>query len=267
MPIGAFGRAAGLSLKALRLYDRAGVLPAAHTDPDSGYRYYGLDQVARGRQIRLMRAMDMPLALIRQVLAVGSPQAQHLIRGYQKSAEARLTQVQRTTHALLCSWEEKTTMAFDVEVREFPATQVVSITRKVKIKDLGGHITGGLGTLAAFVEAQGGEITGAPFGLYHGPVNQEDDGPVEVCFPVRGAFTAEGEIVVKAVPPQKAAVVTVRGEQCRFPDILKAYDAAHDWVTSHGYEPDGTSREVWIGPDEGGPMEVAWPFRDGARGE
>ncbi len=261
MPIGAFGRAAGLSLKALRLYDRAGILLAAYTDPDSGYRYYGAEQVTSGRQIRLMRAVDMPLALIRQILTSRPQEAQRLIRGYQRSAAAHLTQVQRTTQALLCSWDKETTMTFEVETRDYPAAQVVSVTRKVKIGELGGFIGGSLEALSAWVKAQGGEVAGAPFGLYHGPVGHDDDGPVEVCFPVRGAFTAEGEIVVKAVPAQRAAVVTVQGEECRFPAILKAYDAAHDWVTGNGYEPDGASREVWIGPDEHGPIEVAWPFR------
>lgn len=261
MPIGAFARAAGLSLKALRLYDRAGILTAAYTDPDSGYRYYGPEQVAGARQIRLMRAVDMPLALIRQILTAQPPEAQRLIRSYQRSATAHLTQVQRTTQALLCSWDKETAMTFEVETRDYPAAQVVSVTRKVKIGELNGFIGGSLETLTAFVTAQGGEVTGAPFGLYHGPVNHEDNGPVEICLPVRGPFTAEGEIVVKAVPAQRAAVVTVQGEECRFPAILKAYDAAHDWITGRGYEPEGAVREVWVGPDEQGPFEIAWPFR------
>jgi DNA-binding transcriptional MerR regulator len=44
MTIGAFAERTRLSPKALRLYDRLGLLPPARTDPDSGYRFYSEDQ-------------------------------------------------------------------------------------------------------------------------------------------------------------------------------------------------------------------------------
>jgi len=36
-----------LSVKALRLYDENGLLPPAHVDPSSGYRYYDFGQANR----------------------------------------------------------------------------------------------------------------------------------------------------------------------------------------------------------------------------
>jgi hypothetical protein len=48
MTIGAFAERTRLSPKALRLYDRLGLLPPVRTDPVSGYRFYGEDQVAPG---------------------------------------------------------------------------------------------------------------------------------------------------------------------------------------------------------------------------
>lgn len=43
LSIGAFARRARLSHKALRLYDRHGLLPPDHVDPVTGYRYYRPD--------------------------------------------------------------------------------------------------------------------------------------------------------------------------------------------------------------------------------
>lgn len=40
LSIGAFARRARLSHKALRLYDRHGLLPPDHVDAVTGYRYY-----------------------------------------------------------------------------------------------------------------------------------------------------------------------------------------------------------------------------------
>jgi protein phosphatase len=51
MTIGEFAGRTRLSPKALRLYDRLGLLPPVRTDPASGYRFYGEDQVDRARLI------------------------------------------------------------------------------------------------------------------------------------------------------------------------------------------------------------------------
>ena len=70
--IGSFATATRLSLKALRLYNQLGLLMPRYVDPETGYRYYHADQLDHGRLIRMLRAMEMPLAAIRQVLAATS---------------------------------------------------------------------------------------------------------------------------------------------------------------------------------------------------
>lgn len=263
LPIGGFAQASGLSLKALRLYDQLGILPAAHTDPDSGYRYYRPDQVPTARLIRLMRSMEMPLSQIGDVLREPA-EAQAVILSFCRDREQALVRVRAAAGELLHILAEGNTMAFEVQTREMPAVQVVSITRRVTVEALGQQIGGSLLTLSGFVQTQGGTLCGAPFGIYHGPVNHTDDGPVEVCFPVRGSFQPEGDIAVKELPPAQAAVVRVTGEQCEFPALTGVYDAAHDWITAHGFTPAGPPHEIWNGPDEKGMMEIAWPFTSGA---
>jgi DNA-binding transcriptional MerR regulator len=260
LAIGAFADAAGLSLKALRLYDQLGILPAAYTDPDSGYRYYRPDQVPAARLIRLMRSVDMPLPQVRAVLTQRPEAAGMVVREFRMAREQHLVRVRAATGELLRFLKEEIAMTFEVQMREMPATQVVSITKRVKVDVLSQYIQGSLLTLSGLVEAQGGTLTGAPFGIYHGPVNHTDDGPLEVCFPARGTFMAAGDMVVKELSEERVATVRVMGEQCQFPEIIGAYDAAHDWITANGHQPDGPPREVWNGPDENGMMEIAWPF-------
>ena len=65
LSIGRFAEASRLSLKALRLYDRAGLLQPYHVDPHSGYRFYHLKQLERARLILLLRQIDMPLVTIK----------------------------------------------------------------------------------------------------------------------------------------------------------------------------------------------------------
>ena len=262
LSIGAFAHAAGLSLKALRLYDRLGVLPAAYTDPDSGYRYYRPDQLPAARLIRLMRSVDMPLTQVRAVLTQNPDAVAIVVREYQRTREKHLALVHAAAIELLRHLNKEMTMTFSVETTELPAMQVVSITHNVKVDALGAFITDSLLRLVELAKVQGGILCGTPFGIYHGPVNQTDDGPLEVCFPVSGPVQGTADISLKHLSEGAGAMVSVTGEQCRFPEILGAYDAAHDWIAAQGFKPAGPPREVWSGPDAHGLMRIVWPYTE-----
>jgi len=60
--IGELARASGLTVSALRFYDRAGVLVPAFVDPVTGYRWYRADQVRAARLIGALRRVGMPVA-------------------------------------------------------------------------------------------------------------------------------------------------------------------------------------------------------------
>src|SRR3982751_3716687 len=68
--IGEMARETGLTVSALRFYDRAGVLVPAVVDPNTGYRRYAARQVAPARMVAGLRRVGMPLAEIARVLAV-----------------------------------------------------------------------------------------------------------------------------------------------------------------------------------------------------
>ncbi|WP_036376598.1 MerR family transcriptional regulator [Micromonospora sp. ATCC 39149] len=62
--IGELARASGLTISALRFYDRSGVLAPALVDPVTGYRWYADDQVVPARLVAGLRRVGMPLAEI-----------------------------------------------------------------------------------------------------------------------------------------------------------------------------------------------------------
>ncbi|PWU61363.1 MerR family transcriptional regulator [Micromonospora globispora] len=66
--IGELARASGLTVSALRFYDRSGVLAPALVDPVTGYRWYADDQVAPARLVAGLRRVGMPLAEIAAAL-------------------------------------------------------------------------------------------------------------------------------------------------------------------------------------------------------
>ncbi|WP_091672966.1 DNA polymerase III subunit beta family protein [Micromonospora auratinigra] len=66
--IGELARASGLTVSALRFYDRSGVLVPVLVDPATGYRWYADDQVAPARLVAGLRRVGMPLAGIADAL-------------------------------------------------------------------------------------------------------------------------------------------------------------------------------------------------------
>lgn len=68
LPIGKMAALNRISVSTLRLYDEKGLLRPCYTDPETGYRYYHIDQNARLDMIIYMKELGMSLAEIAQVL-------------------------------------------------------------------------------------------------------------------------------------------------------------------------------------------------------
>src|SRR5256885_16131058 len=86
LSISVFGRRSRLSLKALRLYDRLGLLPPARVDEHSGYRWYRESQLVTARLVARLRRLDMPLAEGQEGVSAPGPQAAPLGHGYRPAA-------------------------------------------------------------------------------------------------------------------------------------------------------------------------------------
>jgi len=266
LSIGAFASMTRLSIKALRLYDQLGILQPRHVDPQSGYRYYEPDQLPGARMIRVMREMDMPLATIRQVLAAldhSSTEAEALVNEYVQMREKQFEQIrQQVQHFIQLLNQEKVPMSFEVNVKKIPTLRVLSITYHVKVDKLNATLHKALDLLFGMVAEQNEEPAGDPFGIYHGTVNEQDDGPVEVCLPVSATVKPKGEVQVKQLQGGDAACAMMLGPQCDFPAILGGYDATVDWIQKNGYQTAEPPREVWYNEQgSDAKMEVVWLFR------
>lgn len=91
LTIGELARRSGLSIKALRLYGRSGLLAPHAVDPFTGYRTYRIDQVERARLIAALRGIGMGLEHVRRVCdAEGDVSAAQEIRAWwlQERADA-----------------------------------------------------------------------------------------------------------------------------------------------------------------------------------
>ncbi|HNB52234.1 MAG TPA: MerR family transcriptional regulator, partial [Anaerolineales bacterium] len=208
LSIGAFANLSRLSIKALRLYDQLDLLQPRHVDRQSGYRYYDMDQLPRARMIRNLREMDMPLATIRQVLAAlgASPElAEVLVQDYLDMREKQMAQIRGQVQHFISSLQKENPMTYEVTVKTIPQQQVLSQTHRIKVDKLDTTIRESLDALYALAREQNASPIEAPFGIFHGAINTQEDGPIEICLPVNGQVTPKGNTVVKELAGGKAA--------------------------------------------------------------
>ncbi|MEV5428500.1 MerR family transcriptional regulator [Streptomyces sp. NPDC052701] len=275
LTIGAFAARARLSPKALRLYDRLGLLAPAHVDGSSGYRYYRAGQVGRARLVALLRQLDMPLARVAEVVAADGAEAARLLDAYWADVEARVAG-QRTLAAYLrgrlSGRSSEMYGGFVVETVEVPEQVLVTEVRHTLVEELPAWIGASLGRLEEAARVCGG-LAGAPFVAYHAEVSPESDGPAEACVPVadeaaarawaqrRGRARGTG---VRVEPARRLAYTRITKAQVAHPQILAAFEAVEAWMAERGLTAAGPCREVyfadWDAAGPGDPVcDVAFP--------
>ncbi len=248
LSIGAFSRATRLSQKALRLYDTQNILRPAYTDAQTGYRYYKAVQIGQAKLIAELRRLNVPLALVRKLLTLPSPEAADVFEWWWKTVENRVQEQKPLAQSVakrLCAPLEEPSMnepVPPVTTKTVPPQLIVSITRRVFVTELEHHLTDSYARLQAFIASQAGaEPDGEAF--YHGPVNNEDQSPVEVCLPVRGAVLPSGDIVAREIPGGNRAVIVGPPPFTDFPRVLELYDAVAEWVMKNGHTMNGSPLE------------------------
>ncbi len=121
LSIGRLGRASGLSVKAIRHYERMGLLAPDEVDPSTGYRRYVASQVETARTIRRLRELNVPLARIRAILDAADPAAtRRELEEHLAQMESESWRLQRIVHRLRRTLddteeEKEQEMANDIE--------------------------------------------------------------------------------------------------------------------------------------------------------
>jgi DNA-binding transcriptional MerR regulator len=227
LSIGEFARRARLTPKALRIYDSNGLLKPRDKDPGSGYRHYGADQLSAGRLIALLRGADLSLAAIESVLsaqaASGAEAAcarlELLLAELQRDHEARRLVIRHVQSIL----REESDPMFEIQIREVPARRLMSIQRRLHGDQTNAFVQEVKGLFGAHL---GDTEPVGPFSLiFHGPVNDQADGPLEAVLGVPEEIQPTDQIGIRVEPAHAEAYTTITKRQWDYPAILAAYDA------------------------------------------
>lgn len=258
LTIGAFAARARLSAKALRLYDRLGLLAPAHVDEATGYRYYRAGQVERARLVAMLRQLDMPLARIAEVVGAGDgPTAAELLGTYWADVEARVAGQRTLAEYLrgrLSGRSSEMYQRFTIETVDVPEQVVITEKRHTLADELPAWIGASLGRLMAAARECGG-VSGVPYVAYHAEVSMESDGPAEACVPVADEAAARAwaerhgrawETAVRVEPARRLAYTRITKAQVAHPQILAAFEAVEEWMAAEGLTATGPCRELYF---------------------
>ncbi len=263
--VGRFATMTHLSVKTLRHYHQVGLLEPAEVDPDTGYRYYTLEQLATAQLIRRLRDLRMPVADVGAVLVAGSPSERDtLIAAHIDHLETELTKTQaavKSLRALLDSAPGQHAVHRRAE-SSFPVLAITEDT--VDPAHIDTWWRDALHELRTAADDHAMQVTGPAGGLYDECLFQREPGEATVFIPVT-APRELGRIQPLVIPAAEVAVTTHHGS----PDDgdlaysqLGSYIAEHElavgWQLREYYHRDHSHTDdstQWR-------TEIAWPIID-----
>jgi DNA-binding transcriptional MerR regulator len=228
--VGRFATMTHLSVKTLRYYHQVGLLEPAEVDPDTGYRYYALEQLPTAQLIRRLRDLRMPVADVRAVLVARSTAERDiLIAAHIDHLEAELAQTRAAVTSLRALLESEPGQ-HPVHRRAESSFGVLAITEDgLGPSDFETWWRDALHDLRAAADDHGMRVTGPAGGLYDDCLFRYEPGQATVFIPV--ATPRElGRIKPLVIPAAEVAVTTFHGAQA---DMDLAYAHLGSYLAEH----------------------------------
>lgn len=268
--IGRFAALSRLSLKALRIYDENGLLPAARVDPHSGYRYYTPEQLDRAVLIAALRRLGTPLSVIRDVLDAESSDGLAIFHEWWVS-EQREYQNRRGLALYVTARLSHQGEPMEISTRVVPERKLAFIGKELFQPELDKFIMHSFTTIFDHLVSLGLRTNGTTpdeptYVIFHGPVTPDQSSLVEACVPFDGSAEPTADVAIRLEPKHEEAFTPLTKREYQFPQILHAYDAVAQWVQKNGQMiATMPSREVYITevPDadlDDHVVDVAFPY-------
>jgi DNA-binding transcriptional MerR regulator/effector-binding domain-containing protein len=228
--VGRFATMTHLSVKTLRHYHGVGLLEPAEVDPDTGYRYYTLEQLPTAQLIRRLRDLRMPIADVRAVLVAHSTaERDTLIAAHIDHLETELANTQAAVKSLRALLDS-TPGQHPIRRRAESSFPVLAITEDtVDPADIETWWRDALHELRAAADNHAMQVTGPAGGLYDECLFQREPGEATVFIPVTTPREL-GRIKPLVIPAAEVAVTMHHGSPA---DGDLAYAQLGSYIAEH----------------------------------
>jgi DNA-binding transcriptional MerR regulator len=260
--IGDFSRMTHVSVTALRHYHEVGLLRPAEIDPDSGYRFYGPEQVKIAQVIRRFRDLGMPLEEIKAVLEAPDPAARnHVVAAHMRRMESQLAATQSVVTSLR-SLLERPPAPVTISHRLVGVIRAAAILGQVSVPGLDTWLSTAQREIDDVLMAAGMPPAGQRAALYSAEFFQLAIGDVTAYVPVTQDLRSTGRVRMLEIPSAELAVAVHRGSLA---DLDQTYGALGTYVAEREIGVDGPIREHYLvteydTDDESEYLtEICWP--------
>lgn len=243
LSIGQFSKVCGVTVKALRHYDRLGLIRPVHTDKFTGYRYYDEDQIPLMLNIMRLKRYGFSLEEVGLFLsetdksALRSMLQDQLCRLQTQMAEIGSVMKELSRH--LSEFERTGEIMsyrnnYQINLEEAQSLPIISTRQVMSVDDFGKYYSQ-IFERAAKERIQTNFMTMA---IYHDLEFDPAASDIEVCVGVVDPSKADRDI------GGGLCVTTVhKGSYSGLPD---AYGAITGWIKENGYEITAPPYEIYI---------------------
>jgi len=253
IPIGKFSLITRLSQKALRCYDKRGLLAPAIKDLCTGYRYYTPAQIGTGITIKTLQGFGFTTDDIGKLLAAKGAGCPGTVR---ELFERRRREIRSEIHRLqkieaILEEEGASLESVYMSLSE-PVIKEVAPLRIVSIREKGTYaetITRNLGKLCGLFRAgEEGQTpiraTGPCMSLYHDTEYRERDADIEVAIPVAGRVAvSDPEVQVRNIPGGTFLSAIYKGP---YSGLHEGWCRVYAYAEQHNLKVSSPEREMYL---------------------
>ncbi len=261
--IGEFSRIARVSSRLLRFYDGTGLFVPVHADPQTGYRYYSVGQLAQLNRILVLKELGFDLTKVRSMLdaKVSAAELHSMLLQRRKDAENALaTETQRLRYIetrIMQLETEGVLSSEDVVFRSEPSHQFLSIRRTVPSFEAARNLIAQLRTLAQPILPKG--FSRRLVAVAHSQHFEADELDVEFGYAfdhgVQWSVPSTGPLQLRVLEPIDRMAVCVRVGLPEHSHLVTA--KVGRFLESAGDTLAGPSREVFLQPPDLAKMHEA----------
>ncbi|MCC7569204.1 MAG: GyrI-like domain-containing protein [Candidatus Methanofastidiosa archaeon] len=253
IPIGRFSFLTRLSVKALRLYDKKGILVPAAKDACTNYRYYTLAQVRHGIMIGMLAHAGFGLSDLEVLLPAIKGGDMKTVTGMLRVQASRVRKEASRLEGLAAALEDSTRQGDVIPMKgQEPYVKDVPPLRSVCKRERGVYeqtIPQLINELCHVIyspenQRQQACMSGPVIFICHDEEYQETDADIEIAIPITGRLTLpDPSMEIRELPGMQALCALHKGP---YPLVGEAYERITAYAAAHGMKLCGPTRELYL---------------------
>lgn len=257
LKIGEFARIAQVSIATLRYYEKVGLLKPAELDPETGYRFYSLDQLPHLYRLLALKDLGFSLQqvarLLEEELTLEHLQGMFILKQAhtQQMIDTEQARLIRIAARLRQIEQEGKMPTYEILLKQVDALLVASVREMVPLdRGLGRGVGQSVGKVVSYLHQQGIQPGSPMLVLLHSRTELRDDGlflDVETAFPLSAPLPDNDQVVNRTLPGGVMACTVHTGADLF---LGQAYAALYRWIQDNGYQVISPARQVRLSYSE-----------------